>query len=188
MDLAYYEKFAHKMAIVFLIVGALNWLGIGLFRVNLAEKLLGRSISRAVYIVVGVCALAVMFHRDTYLPFLGETVMPCSVIPESIPERADIQVEVRVAPGAKVVYWAAEPATERLHDIHDWRKAYLKFMNAGCVHANDYGVAVLLVRNPQPYSVPLKGRLEPHVHYRSCGDGGMMGRIETVFLSKGKSV
>ena len=30
--------------------------------------------------------------------------------------------------------------------------------------------------------VPLKGKLEPHVHYRVCGEAGWLGRINTIML------
>jgi protocatechuate 3,4-dioxygenase beta subunit len=54
------------------------------------------------------------------------------------------------------------------------------------VTANADGVATLYVRNPQPYDVPWKGRLEPHVHFRVCSpQAGLMGRIETVYVSDG---
>lgn len=173
-------------AMVLLIVGALNWLVIGVAGVNVLEKLVGRTLARILYVLVGLAALAVAFNRDTYLPFLGETVMPCSIIPEHIPKGADTSLTVNVTPGATVLYWAAEPETEGLKKIGDWRKAYLKFMNAGVVKANGEGVAVLLVRAPQPYTVPWKGRLEPHVHFRVCGDDGMLARIKTVFVADGR--
>ena len=173
-----------------LVIGGVNWGILAVTGTNAIQYITGKNtlIANAIFLFVGIAALFLGFARDSYLPFLGPAVLPCSLLKVQTPEGADYEKRVLVKPGVKVMYWAAEPATERLSDIHDWRKAYLKFMNAGCARANDYGVAVLLVRNPQPYSVPLKGRLEPHVHYRSCGDGGMMSRIETVFLSKGKSV
>ena len=43
---------------------------------------------------------------------------------------------------------------------------------------------MLKVREPQAYTVPFKGRLSPHVHYRVCGEAGWMGKINTVFLDK----
>jgi len=182
------HRVAHRIATIILILGALNWLGIGVLGINTVSRLFGaRSImARIIYCIVGVSAIAVMFHRDTYLPFLGETVFPCSAIPEQIPEGADTQVQVKVHPGAKVIYWAAEPSTEGMKKVNDWRKAYLKFQNVGVVKADSTGVATLLVRNPQPYSVPWMGRLEPHVHFRECGDNGMVGRIFTVYTSSGK--
>jgi uncharacterized membrane protein YuzA (DUF378 family) len=180
------KAFLFLMAII--IVGALNWLIIGLLNVNVLERIFGANsfIPRIVYVIVGISALALMFQRDTYLPFLGPTVLPCSLIPERIPEGADTSVQVNVTPGAKVLYWAAEPSSEGLKKINDWRGAYLKFMNAGVVTATKDGVATLYVKNPQPYTVPWKGRLEPHVHYRVCGQNGMMERIETVYMSDGR--
>ena len=188
MDIVYWKKFMFKIAMILILIGALNWLSVGLFQYNLVEKLLGyRSLpSRIVYIIVGVCALAILFDRDTYLPFLGETVMPCSFLQEQIPEDADTQVEVKVEPGAKVLYLAAEPATEALKKLKDWRGAYMKYMNVGVVKANEDGIAILYVRRPQPYVVPWRGRLEPHIHFRVCSEDGMMSRIQTVYVSDGR--
>lgn len=183
----YLQKLLFKVAMVLLIVGGLNWLTVGLVGFNGVERLLGSSsmATRLVYILVGISALTIMFNRDTYLPFLGETVFPCSSLPEQIPEHADTEVEVHVPPGVKVVYWAAEPATEGMKELKTWEGAYAKYLNVGVVRANAKGVAKLQVRRPQPYRVPWKGRLEPHIHFRLCGEDGMMSRIKTVFLSDG---
>ena len=176
------------IATIIVMIGALNWLGIGVLQVNVVARVFGaKSVAtRAIYCIVGLAALTLVFHRDTYLPFLGETVFPCSAIPEQIPEGADTKVQVNVQPGAKVIYWAAEPSTEGMKKLNDWRKAYLKLMNVGVVKADETGLATLMVRNPQPYTVPWMGRLEPHVHFRECGDNGMVGRIFTVYTSSGK--
>jgi hypothetical protein len=45
------------------------------------------------------------------------------------------------------------------------------------------GNVELTVRNPQAYSVPMKGKLNAHVHYRVCRNDGMMDRVETTFLN-----
>jgi protocatechuate 3,4-dioxygenase beta subunit len=58
-------------------------------------------------------------------------------------------------------------------------------MNVGVIKSDSTGVATLYVRNPQPYTVPWMGRLEPHVHFRVCSDNGMMGSINTVYMSSG---
>ncbi len=187
MDTMVLSKWLFKLAMILVIVGALNWLSIGATGVNFVERLVGKDVARGVYILVGVAALSMMFNRDTYLPFLGETVMPCGVIPESTPQGANTEMRVSELPvGAKVLYWAAEPETEELKEIKDWRKAYLQFMNAGVTVVGQDGVAVLRVRKPQPYTVPWKGRLEPHIHFRICGADGMLGRIKTVFVSDGR--
>jgi protocatechuate 3,4-dioxygenase beta subunit len=108
--------------------------------------------------------------------------MPCSLLGVHTPDEADFEVKVLVHPGAKVLYWAAEPKNKDLQMLQDWRKAYVEFRNAGVTIADSTGFAVLKVRKPQPYTVPLKGELSPHIHYRVCQDEGMMGRVETVRL------
>lgn len=172
---------------ILIIIGAINWFCIGAFGYNPVAKTFGaKSIgARAVYVLVGLAAITLMFHRDTYLPFLGETVLPCSALPEQIPEGADTSVQVKVTPKSKVLFWAAEPGTEGMKKIHDWRQAYIKFMNVGVVMSDEKGVATFYLRNPQPYTVPWMGRIEPHVHFRVCGDSGMMGSINTVYMSSG---
>lgn len=187
-NFVYYQKFAYKISMVLIIVGALNWLAVGAVGVNPVELLAGRrsTLTRTTYLLVGVSALCVMFNRDTYLPFLGETVMPCSVLDTHIPQGATLEVQVQVAPGSKVLYWAAEPATDHLKNVNNWQQAYLKYENAGVAVADDSGLATLKVRPPQPYTVPIKGKLEPHVHFRVCGGpDGFLGRIKTVYVDDG---
>jgi len=137
----------------------------------------GRTLMAA--ILLTLAALYVGFRRDTYLSFV-----PCSLLEEKTPEHADAQVSVSgLEPGAKVLFWAAEPSgPSGLAKIKDWRRAYLTFANAGVTTADEGGHAVLRVRTPQPYTVPLKGRLEAHVHWRVCRDGGMLGPVETTMI------
>lgn len=179
----YWQKIAFKVAMILVIVGALNWLSVGLFSANLVESIFGKTLSRVLYILVGIAGLSMMFNRDTYLPFLGETVMPCTTIPERVPPGATKEIRVPAPPGSKVLYWAAEPAMEELKQLQSWEQAYNKYENAGVTTTDSTGIAILKVRNPQPYLVPFKGRLEPHVHFRICDGTGMLGRIKTVYVS-----
>jgi len=180
----YSMKLAHMIATILLIVGGLNWGSKALLGKDLISQVLGDFpiVTRVIFGLVGLAALAVMFHRDTYLPFLGETVMPCSVLAEKTPDGANTTVSVTVEPGAKVLFWAAEPGSDALKDVHTWQEAYLKFANAGVTTADGSGHARLRVRHPQPYTVPLKGTLAPHVHYRVCRGGGKMDPVQTTFV------
>jgi hypothetical protein len=180
---SYVKKLLYQIAMVFLVIGGLNWLCVGLMDTNAVSELVGNA-SSAVYILVGISALFVMFDRDTYLPFLGPMVAPCSVLQNREPPGATKEVKVIVSPNTKILYWAAEPANEKLKTISSWKDAYLNYENAGVVTANNEGVAILKVREPQAYKVPFKGRLEPHVHYRVCGESGFMERVHTVFLNQ----
>jgi uncharacterized membrane protein YuzA (DUF378 family) len=182
-SLLYYQKLVFKISMVLVVIGALNWFFIGLLGTNFVEKLLGKTISRGIYVLVGLAAISMMFNRDTYLPFLGETVLPCTTIPERVPPGATKELHVNAAPGSKILYWAAEPAMEELKQIPTWQQAYNKYENAGVTTTDSNGVAVLKVRAPQAYLVPFKGRIEPHVHFRICDGSGMLGRIKTIFVS-----
>ncbi len=187
LDTMYYQKLAFKVAMILLIVGGLNWLLVGLFNWNLVKALFGQGvIARSIYGLVGIAALAVMIDRDSYLPFLGPTVLPCASVPDRTPPGASKMVTVSAPPGSKVLYWAAEPEMEALKQIQTWKDAYAGYENAGVTTADSNGQAVLKVRTPQAYTVPFKGRLEPHIHFRICESSGMLGRVKTVFLADGR--
>lgn len=167
------------IAIGFLILGGLLLGAQSILKKNLFP-LLFQKYAWIPLVLIGASALWIGFTRDTYLPFLGETVMPCSILKDSIPEDATHYAKVKVVPGAKILFWAAEPENEDLDALKDWRQAYLGFKNAGVVTAGVDGIAVLRFRDPQPYKVPLAGALKSHVHYRTCVNQGLLGRVETI--------
>jgi uncharacterized membrane protein YuzA (DUF378 family) len=179
------KKWAHLVAMVLVVIGGLAWGILGLFGVNIVAAIFGKGVvANVIYTLVGIAAVIVAVDRASYLPFLGETVMPCSLLSDKEPEHADASVEINgLEPGTKVLYWATEPATEGLARIVDWRRAYLEFANAGVTTVDRTGRAVLRVRRPQPYTVPVAGRLEAHVHWRACGDNGMLGPVRTTPLA-----
>jgi uncharacterized membrane protein YuzA (DUF378 family) len=181
LDKTYLNALGFKLGMVLLIIGGINWALTGIFDLNLVEEIFGRGMmAKTVYCLVGLAAVLIMFNRDTYLPFLGQMVAPCSVLSESTPSGSTLEVKVIVSPNSKVMYWAAEPANEKYEKINNWKQAYLNYDNAGVTTSDAEGVAVLKVRDPQSYRVPFKGRIDPHVHYRVCGEAGWLGRIQTV--------
>lgn len=181
----FWSKKIYMFAVLLLVIGGLNWGYCAVFGKDLVSQTVGKInpvIARVIFALVGIAAIYVGFSRDTYLPFLGETLVPCSVLSEKTPDGASLSKEIIISPGAKVLFWAAEPATEKFNELNDWRKAYLEYANVGVTTADASGRATLRVRKPQPYKVPTKGRLESHIHYRVCGENGFLGRVETVFV------
>jgi len=174
------------LATALVLVGGLNWLAVGVADRDLVVTLLGKGLaSRAVYILVGLSAVFLFFRRDTYLPFLGPTIFPVGALAAKQPQGASQEVTVRTAPNAKVVYWASEPA--RGDPLGDYKEAYGAYENAGVAIADAQGDAKLKVRGPpRSYTVPLKGELKPHVHFRVVKENGWAGRVETKFLDTGK--
>ena len=179
----YLSKLAYKGAILLIVIGALNWLMIGVMNINILERLVGPRISTGLYLLVGLSALYVMFDRDTYLPFLGPTLVPCSVLQVREPPGATKEVKVVIEPHTKIMYWAAEPASDGLKNVKSWMDAYQKYDNAGVAVSNGDGVVIMKVRDPQSYKVPFMGKIESHIHYRVCGDSGFMGRVSTTYLN-----
>ena len=89
------QKFAYAL----LIIGAINWLFIGFFDLNLLTGIFGLNLfSRALFVLVGLAGIYFMFQRDFYLPFLGESVLPCSGLEDREPSGADTSVTVQVEP------------------------------------------------------------------------------------------
>ena len=162
-----------------IIVGGLNTLFMGLLEINLIEAITGRG-AVLIYLFIGIGTLYLMFDRDTYLPFLGPAHIPCGALEPRFPKGANREIIVHVAPQSKVLYWASEPAMEGLKNIPSWKGAYLGYENTGVALSDDKGLAILRIRTPQRYRVPIQGLLEPHVHYRVCEESGWMGRVMTV--------
>ena len=111
-------------SLAIIVIAAINAGIIGFTGRDVSRVILGPKYFRVAYALAGLAAIAVMFHRDTYLPFLGETVFPCSQMIDRSPPDATQSVTVQVAPGAKVIYFAAEPANEPLKQLKYWREAY----------------------------------------------------------------
>lgn len=180
----YYKKQAFAFAMLLLVIGGVNWGILAVTGTNAIQYITGKKtlVANAIFLFVGIAALFLGFTRDSYLPFLGPAVLPCSLLKVQTPEGADYEKRVLVRPGVKVMYWAAEPANADLQTISDWRHAYLGIRNAGVTTADEDGYVSLRVRKPQPYTVPIKGELHPHIHFRECMNNGFIGPVVTVSL------
>lgn len=181
-----YTKWLHILVISLILFGAINWLAIGFFATDLLRLFLAPRHAKWVYVVIGVAALFLVFRRDIYLPFLGETILPGGALAEKTPQNANEQVSIRTIPGAKVVYWASEPNPTQGTDIPGWVKAYGEYENSGVAVAGPDGTAILRFRGPpQLYTVPLMGTLSPHVHFRICDGHGVTGPVQTMNVKNG---
>lgn len=187
-DLAtmYYKKKFYMVVIFLVLLGSVNWLAIGALGQDLVRLALPPRYAKWVYIVIGLSAVGLLFSRDVYLPFLGETLVPAPALTQRTPQNANDQVTITTKPGAKVLYWAAEPNPTQGKEVATWDKAYGEYENSGVAVADASGKALLRFRGPpQAYSVPTKGRLDPHVHFRVCDKHGFMDRVQTLFLHDG---
>lgn len=135
---------------------------------------------KAVLVIAMLAALSLVFRRNVYLPFLGETVYPCDNLSEKSPDGAELTVTVTDVPAnTKVVYWASEPSQSIVSNPWD---AYGKYENSGVATSDASGTAQLRIRKPTGYKVPSGRELKPHVHYRFCQESGILSEIRTASL------
>lgn len=181
MSMANYGMYWVRIVLVGLVlVGGLNW-GFHAFGYNLVSglsKAVGiKTLERVIYTLVAVSAFILLFDRTIWLPFLGESVLPESIVPLKSHD-GDTSVEIYVSPNAKVAYWAANPGANPEIDVES---AYKGFENSGVVKADVTGRAVLKFNKGTAYVVPTGVHLKSHVHYREVS-GVMMGPVQSVFV------
>lgn len=144
------------------------------------SNVLASKWSRLVVILGLVGAVYLGFDRDFYMPFLGPTVLPTTVLKVGTPADASVSVSIDApANVSHVVYWAANPSTMSRDDPME---AYRGFNNAGIVAATN-GRATLRLACPGTYKVGW-GRLLPrHVHYRYIYKTGVLSGVQTASVT-----
>jgi uncharacterized membrane protein YuzA (DUF378 family) len=177
--------YKHKLAMLLVIAGALNW-GLSVYQINIVEIInsyLDNTIgtithfNKLIYITIAIAGLYLV-NRDNFLPFLGKTFIPTSVIPLKTNKFQDDSVIIQVKPNSKVIYWAAKKSNQDKPDV--WN-AYDDYSNSGVIMADPEGKAVLKLQKGSGYIVPGGKYIKPHVHYRYERKPGKLSRIETVY-------
>jgi uncharacterized protein len=184
----YTQKKIYFWIIFIILIGGLNYGFIGSFNIDLIKygaNTFHPYLYKIIYIVIGISSVILLGNRYTYLPFLGDSVHPCGLLSEHIPNNYSIEIDVKVLPNSYVVYWAAEPTSDKLANNQDPLNAYHKYDNSGVVKADNNGNATLKIRQPQSYDISNFGKtvtLKPHIHYRYCRNPGMLSKIFTKFV------
>ena len=177
----------YMIAMICVLIGSLTLGLLGLFNYNIMPG--SQSLKNFIYIIIGVCGVYLAINRNTYLPFLGETVYPCNALKDKLPANLQsdktVSVRVNVPSLSKVVYWAADPESEDMKVAKDPWIAYTLYENSGIATADESGVAILKINKPMEYNVQKMGgfynrKLDRHVHYRYCSSPGMLSEIKTV--------
>jgi len=170
----------HILTVALVLVGALDSVS-NITGTNFVERLgnnTHKNVSTVIYAIIGICCLYLLFDRNTYLPFLGESVFPCGVLNKSTPDKANKVVKIKTRPNTMIVYWAAEP---NVTNERNPQEAYAGYKNSGVTQSDKNGDAELHVRKPIGYRVPMK-KLQSHIHYRECINGYMLDEVKTIFV------
>lgn len=185
----YYTYKLRKICLYLILLGALNC-GTKLFNIDLVE-MLGNMIRRntgynATNVISMLIAISVVYiyisESNLFTPFLGDTVLPCSVINKNPPDDANVIKVIETKPNKKIVYWAS---LENKNGEKVW-DAYGDYSNSGVVYADKDGKATLKLKEPSSYVLPSGSSLSKHIHYRECPNNddaeGMMSELKTVYL------
>lgn len=134
---------------------------------------------RLLAILVLIIVIYLALHRDTFLPFLGETVFPYTLVKDTIHGSGSVSktIYVDVPDGTKVAYWAAMPGNKIEPNPHI---AYNQYKNSGVTTVKN-GQATMSVDCPATYRVPrYNEQLLKHIHYRIIHTNGMISEVHTV--------
>jgi uncharacterized membrane protein YuzA (DUF378 family) len=187
MEKKYWQVKMYHILLLLVLVGGLNWgataVGYNIVDIlkNYLNSLVGMEtyLDKIIYLLVAFAAIKLATRRDVWLTFLGETVLPGSLVPlKEI--KGDTVVEVKVKPNSRVAYWASLPQeNSKTPLVHE---AYGDFKNAGVVLADKDGIAKLSVNKGTNYIVPSGREISRHVHYRELDQvWGMIGPIKTKY-------
>lgn len=141
------------------------------------SNVLGTSrLARLAVLIALIGSVYLGFNRDFYMPFLGPTVVPTTVLKLGVPTDATVSISIDAPPNAThVVYWAANPSPVPQEDP---MAAYRGFNNAGVVEVAG-GRATLRLACPGAYKVGWGRLLPKHVHYRYIFSNGVLSAVKT---------
>lgn len=158
-----------------------------LFALFQSIVLLIRDPSWVMKVIAAVVLVVVVYlgsFRNTYLPFLGPTVLPQSLLkaPGTVAKTGATQVTLfaDVPDNTKVVYWAAKTSQDIIFE--DPFVAYEGYTNAGIALVKNKQ-ANLVIDCPSSYKIPSGKTLPPHVHYRIVYPNGILGSVQTLYVN-----
>ncbi len=178
----------YRILITLILIGSINWGLVGLFNFDFVKYFgsvfgtnAGDVVSRFIYLLVAMSAILLMIKRDTFLPFLGKTVMPQPMTEYKPIGNLITKTIKNLPPNVKVIYWASLPSDKVIDNPED---AYGNYSNQGVTTTDENGTAILEVQNPSSYKIPsyydpFKGTLKPHIHYRYWTSSGMTSPLFT---------
>lgn len=185
MEIKYYMYKIRMLILLIVILGSINtaFSQLGYNTLDVLNNLIIKNfnyninLNKHFNLFVGICAIAIALNKTTWLPFLGTSVLPSSIIPLSTLE-GDTKIKVKVSPNTKIAYWSALP--NKKNYVTD---AYDKFQNAGVVLSDKDGYAILTFNKGVGYKVPSGSFIDPHVHYRELHEEwAMIGPVKTHYL------
>ena len=176
----------HMFLTLLIIIGSINW-GLHAINYNLVDLLslninqlfnTNYPINKLIYLVVCIAGISLAIRKDTWLPFLGWTVFPSSLLEIKNPENFNTKINILTKPNSKIIYWAA---TGKNHPNQDVYTAYGNLKNSGVTVSDDKGNAELHILEGDGYIVPSGQKISKHIHYRVVESNTILGDVESVY-------
>lgn len=184
----------YLISIVLLLAGAINSGICGLTGTNvisvISNGIFGVDIlSSFFYTIIGICAVYLASKPQTYMPFIGETIVPAYVLPDSnnknravyidgIKYKFDTLVHIKVpyADAISIIYWASKPFKT------EYSTAYGDFANSGIANVINKRASLYIIC-PEKLHANRLGII-PHtfskyVNYRIVYKNGLLSEIMT---------
>jgi hypothetical protein len=137
------------------------------------DSVIGHNVSKIIYFLAGISIILLSIKKQTWLPFLGDTIIPSTLLPKT-KNVGDTTINTKVA------YWSSLPSTDEKPSVE---KAYGDYTNAGVSKSDNNGFATLTFNKGTGYIVPSGKFIKPHIHYRELNNEySMIGPVKTVFL------
>jgi hypothetical protein len=140
---------------------------------------------RIASIIIIAIIIFLSLKKETFLPFLGLTYLPNTLLSESkYPPGANLNYTIDMSEyedGTKIIYWASN-STDNSKIIEDPFEAYKNFNNVG-VSLVKNGKADVRIYCPDKYKVKkvFNKILERHFHYRIIfKESGFLSPVMTV--------
>ncbi len=138
------------------------------------------NIDKLIYVFIISCAFVLIVDRNTWLPFLGSTIIPEKVLVNKKNTNADIIIPIKTIPNAKIIYWSS--LKQENSKIPDVEEAYGNYNNSGITESDKYGNAKLYIAESSSYFVPSGKLINRHVHYRTINkNSSVMSDVKTVY-------
>ena len=180
------DVYLHMVSIIILLVFSVVYSLLILLSYNIYPMI------KILSIIVLIASIYIGANRNTYLPFLGRSVIPPAVfLQEKVPHGSNVSyiltlTDENAVDGAYVLYWGALHA-----DVKNDKpkpnpiEAYGDYSNTGIVRVKDKK-ATLFFNCPGKYNVGsvISQTLERHIHYRVIKPNDpMMSPVYTAYVS-----
>ena len=178
------KYYIYKLEMFIKFIMVLCALNVSLSQVNInlfskLDHLLQLHIERMIYLFGGICTIIFIMNTYNWLPFLGETVFPSSLVPLKTVE-GDTTITINTLSNTKIAYWSSKPSDKKTPGVEE---AYDDYSNSGVVMSDSNGKAVLTFNKGTDYIVPGGKLIKKHVHYRVLdGDWALIGPVKTVYI------